>query len=264
MVTTTSIKSFSIDLMDDYRELIEGQLNALNTRSRHLLRRTNKLRPLIRRLLIEEATRELIPSDELLQQALATHCRENNIHNENALETWLVETCLNRDELLFELSLPLRLKKLAFDCFSAKAEAQFLQRKEALDQATYSLLRVKDSGLAHELYLQLEAGESDFDNVARKYSEGPEKQSGGKVGPAPLIRAHPQLYQCLCTAMPGIVLEPVLIEEWWVVARLDERIEARFDEVMNQRMATELLEQWLKAETSHILKTTCSNPTTLN
>ena len=32
------------------------------------------------------------------------------------------------------------------------------------------------------------------------------------------------------------MLEPIAIEQWWVVARLDERMEACFDEAMRQRI----------------------------
>jgi len=135
-----------------------------------------------------------------------------------------------------------------------QAEARFLQRKEALDQVTYSLLRVKDSGMAHELYLQLEAGEADFESLATVHSEGPENQSRGKVGPGSLMRAHPQLRQRLRTATPGVVLEPLLIEQWWVVTRLEERHEATFDAPMRQRMATELLQNWLQIEMKSVMK----------
>ena len=121
------------------------------------------------------------------------HCQKEKLADEAALTNWLEERCMSRDELLHQLSLPIKLSKLALDSFGNQAEARFLQRKEALDQVTYSLLRVKDSGIAHELYLQLEAGEASFESLASNHSEGPEKRSSGRVGPGSLMRAHPQL-----------------------------------------------------------------------
>lgn len=244
--------------MKDYLPIVQEQLCVLDPSTIDLLRRSDQLRPLIRRLFMEITTLELTVSPELLQQAVRTHCQKEQLNNEEALESWLKERCISRDELLLQLGLPIKLNKLAMDSFSGKAEARFLQRKEELDQATYSLLRVKDSGLAHELYLQLEAGESNFQHLASQFSEGPEQHSGGQVGPAPLARAHPKLHQRLRTATPGIVLEPVAIETWWVVARLDERMEASFDDSMQQRMASELLEQWLQTETNHLVNAVCS------
>ena len=245
--------------MKDCRPMVLSKFNDVESTTVDLLRRTDQLRPLVRRLLIEEATHELNPPEELVTQALSNHCQKEQLNNEEALKSWLAERFISKDELLLQLSLPLKLSKLALDSFAAKSEAQFLQRKEALDEATYSLLRVKDSDLAHELYLQLEAGETSFEALATQYSEGPEQRSGGKIGPASLMRAHPQLRKRLQTATPGVVLEPVLIEKWWVVSRLEERLEASFDDPMRQRMATELLQQWMNAETNEVVKAVLSS-----
>ena len=140
--------------MKDCLPIVQEQLSSLDKNTIDLLRRGDQLSPLIRRLFMEVTTQELTASPELLQQAVRTHCQKEKLNNEEALESWLNERCISQDELLLQLSLPIKLNKLAMDTFSGKAEARFLQRKEELDQATYSLLRVKDSGLAHELYLQ--------------------------------------------------------------------------------------------------------------
>ena len=244
--------------MNNYRQSIQTHINSLGINTVDVLRRSDLLQPLFKRLLIEESTKEITPPAELTQQALTNHCQQNQLKSEEALNHWLSERCISKDELLLQLSLPIKLSKLALDSFGAKAEARFLQRKEELDQASYSLLRVKDSGIAHELYLQLEAGETSFEKLATNYSEGPEQRSGGRVGPTSISRAHPQLQQLLRTAPIGVVLEPLAIEQWWVVARLEERMEASFDDAMRQRMASELLEQWITTETNHLVKAVCS------
>ena len=248
----------SFRTMDDFRPAVQASLTALGADTLDLLRRSDLLHTLVRRHLIEEATTSLIPPEELIKKALVNHCRQENLNGEAALTTWLEERCMSREELLHQVSLPLKLSKLALDSYSIQAEARFLQRKEAIDQVTYSLLRVKDSGMAHELYLQLEAGEASFESLASDHSEGPEKRSSGKVGPGSLMRAHPQLRQRLRTATPGVVLEPILIENWWVVTRLEERHEASFDAPMRQRMASELLQDWLRIETKEVVKSLCT------
>lgn len=244
--------------MEDEVLAAAKQINNLDTKTLELLRRSELLGTLAKHLLIEEITPSLKPPAELLQQAVTNYRQREQLHTEEALNQSLEKRCISKDELLLQLSLPIKLSKLALDSFGAKAEARFLQRKEALDQATYSLLRVKDSGIAHELYLQLEAGETSFEKLATNYSEGPEQRSGGRVGPTPISRAHPQLQQLLRTAPVGVVLEPLAIEQWWVVARLEERMEASFDDAMRQRMASELLEQWITTETNHLVKAVCS------
>ena len=243
--------------MDDFRPAVQASLTSLGADALDLLRRSDLLSTLIRRQLIEQASASLNPPAELMQKALVNHCQQEKLADEAALTNWLEERCMSRDELLHQLSLPIKLSKLALDSFGNQAEARFLQRKEALDQVTYSLLRVKDSGIAHELYLQLEAGEASFESLASNHSEGPEKRSSGRVGPGSLMRAHPQLRHRLRTAAPGVVLEPMLIENWWVVTRLEERHEASFDEAMRQRMASELLKDWLRMEITQIVRYLC-------
>lgn len=245
--------------MEDYRPIVLEKLNKLGGETVELLRRLDQLKQVAKILLIEEATNELSPPDQLVEQALTNHCQKEQLSNEEALNRWLSEHFLTRNELINQIILPIKLNKLALDNFTPKAEARFLQRKESLDQYTYRLLRVSDSGIAHELYLQIEAGEEGFETLATKYSEGPEQRNGGKVGPAALINTHPQLREKLRCASPGVINEPVLIEKWWVVMRLEESIEASFDEAMRSRMASELLQEWINEETNEVVKTIISS-----
>ena len=244
--------------MDDFRHSVQASLTALGANNLDLLRSRDLLLSLVRRQLIEKATESLKMPVGLIQKALIEHCQKEQLENDASLNNWLENHYLTRDELIHQLSLPIKLSKLAIDEFGNQAEAHFLQRKEQIDQFSYSLLRVKDSGMAYELYLQLEANEASFENLAADHSEGPEQRSGGKVGPGSLKQAHPRLQQLLRTATPGVVQEPILIEQWWVVARLDERQEASFNDAMRQRMANELLQDWLTSETKAVVKSLLS------
>ena len=242
--------------MDNVRSDVEGSLRALGTESLDLLRRCDLLHSLIQRLLAKEATKDIALPNEIITNCLKNHCQQEGIRDEAALNSWLEEKALSREDLIEQVVLLVKLAQRAKEWFDTQAETRFLERKETLDQATYSLLRVKDSGLAHELYLQLEAGEADFETLAKEHSEGPEKNNQGKVGPGSLMRAHPALRNVLRTAKTGVVLEPVLIEQWWIVTRLEERQEANFDGAMRQRMATELFQDWMKRETKSVLSST--------
>ena len=112
----------------------------------------------------------------------------------------------------------------------------------------YSLLRVKDGFLARELYLRLDAGEANFSDLAAEFSEGPEKQTSGIVGPVPLTQAHPALAERLRTSPAGQLMQPFQIAEWWLVARLDSYSPASFDEATALQMAGELFDQWVREE----------------
>lgn len=241
------------EAMDNFKTDVEASLVVLGAEGIELLRRCDLLKSLVQRLFIKEATKNIKLPNELIANCLKNHCQQEGLRDEKELKTWLEEHALSQEELLEQVSLPSKLSQLAINLFDSQAETRFLERKESLDQATYSLLRVKDSGLAHELYLQLEAGEADFESLAKQHSEGPEKNNRGKVGPASLMRAHPALRNILRTAKTGVVLEPIPIEQWWIVTRLEERQEANFDETMRQRMATELFQNWMSIETKSIM-----------
>ncbi len=244
--------------MEDYKNAVKAYFKKFGAETLDLLRKNNFLAIIVQRKLSEEACAKLSIPTSLINESLEQHCKMEKISTNTELNEWLNNHCLRREELIHQLSLPIKLSKLALDCFEIQAESRFLQRKEELDQVIYSLVRVKDSGIAYELYLQLEANEANFETLASDHSEGPEQRSGGKVGPGSLKRAHPRLQQLLRTATPGVVQEPILIEQWWVVARLEERQEASFDDAMRQRMASELLQDWLTSETKAVVKSLLS------
>jgi parvulin-like peptidyl-prolyl isomerase len=127
-----------------------------------------------------------------------------------------------------------------------KAEARFLERKQQLDRVVYSLLRLRDGGLARELYLQLQEGEATFADLAARHAEGPEQATRGIVGPVPLTQAHPRLVERLRSAPPGVIQEPFQIEPWWLLFRLESLTPATFDEAMAVQMSQELFEQSLE------------------
>jgi parvulin-like peptidyl-prolyl isomerase len=134
--------------------------------------------------------------------------------------------------------------------FAAKAEARFLERKNELDQVVYSLLRLKNSFLARELYLQIESGESNFADLAKRYAEGPERNTNGIVGPVSLTQAHPVLVEKLRVAQPGVLLEPFRISDWWLVVRLERYSPASFTDEVSDQMCQEMFDLWVDEETA--------------
>ena len=144
--------------------------------------------------------------------------------------------------------------------FAAKAEARFLERKNELDQVVYSLLRLENSFLARELYLQIESGESNFADLAKRYAEGPERNTNGIVGPVSLTQAHPTLVEKLRVAQPGVLLEPFRISDWWLVVRLERYSPATFTDEVSDQMCQEMFDIWIGEETAKSLSRLESEP----
>ena len=148
----------------------------------------------------------------------------------------------------------IRRQSLMREQFAAKAEARFLDRKHELDQVVYSLLRLESSFLARELYLQIESGESNFADLAKRYAEGPERNTNGIVGPVSLTQAHPDLVEKLRVSQPGVLLEPFKISDWWLVVRLERYSPATFTDEVSDRMCREMFDAWVSEQADACLE----------
>ena len=89
------------------------------------------------------------------------------------------------------------------------------------DQVIYSLLRVRDPGLAQELWIRLEEGESSFSELASRFGEGPESSKKGLLGPLPIGSIEPaQLRTIIRSLSPRS--PPIQLGEWIILVRLEQ------------------------------------------
>jgi hypothetical protein len=146
-----------------------------------------------------------------------------------------------------------RLRHFREQRFAEEVEVQFLRRKPELDQAVYSLLRVRDRSLAEELHQRLRDDGANFATLAARYSEGRERHSRGLIGPLPLTAAHPEISGRLRVGQPGQLWPPFAAKEYWVLLRLEQQLPARLNEATRSRMMEELFEAWLQARQKLLL-----------
>ena len=182
----------------------------------------------------------------------------------DGIEQWaelLDELGRSEEEVFERLRHGIRRRSFMRERFAAKAEARFLERKNELDQVVYSLLRLENSFLARELYLQIESGESNFADLAKRYAEGPERNTNGIVGPVSLTQAHPTLVEKLRVAQPGVLLEPFRISDWWLVVRLERYSPATFTDEVSDQMCQEMFDAWIDEETATSLSQLASETT---
>jgi parvulin-like peptidyl-prolyl isomerase len=218
------------------------------------LRRHNLLQTLVQRRVVADAVEGEPVDPERSRAAHEQFCQQNGLQDDAAVQAFLANQGLSAADLRWQIELPMRVRSHCEEHYRHKAEAHFLGRKNQLDRVVYSLLRVQDAFLARELYLRIEAGEANFADLAAGYSEGPEKQTKGIVGPVPLTQAHPVLAERLRTSRAGELQQPFQIADWWLVVRLESYTPASFDAATAEQMATELFEQWIREETGRKLR----------
>ena len=219
-----------------------------------LLNKYNLLQPLVRADLITSIL-SVVPISESEEELLINDfSKQNSLHDDQIFQDWLNNNKFTRESLLEQLSQKLRLSKHCNENYSLKAEAHFLKRKLQLDQVVYSLIRLRDPFHAREIYLRIADGEADFGNLALELSEGKEKLTRGIVGPVPLTQAHPQLVQLLKNRRVGELQEPIHIEGWNLIVRLESYQAAILDEAMEQQMSQELFGLWVDDEVGRTMK----------
>ena len=241
--------------------MVQGLRRAIGAEGRGLLERFHLLTPLVERMVTHEAIANVEVSEEQLEEAKLDLLDQRGF---DGIEQWtelLDELGRSEEDVLDRLRNGVRRRSFMRERFGPKAEARFLERKNELDQVVYSLLRLENSFLARELYLQIESGESNFADLAKRYAEGPERNTNGIVGPVSLTQAHPTLVEKLRVAQPGVLLEPFRISDWWLVVRLERYSPATFTEEVPDQMCEELFDAWIDEETDYSLSQLASETT---
>ena len=190
----------------------------------------------------------------LQEQWLQAH----ELQNQQALQSWLQQQGLNQQNWTELVTRPWRWQQWCHGHFKDQLSTYYLKRKPLLDRVSYSLLRVKDKALATELYLRIKEGEATFEQVASEYSAGPERNSGGQLGPVAMQQPHPVLARLLQVSSPGQLWPPKQLENWWIVVRLNQLHTTELDANTAQQLALELGEQHLE-QILELSKTTTTN-----
>nr|WP_230968232.1 peptidylprolyl isomerase [Nostoc sp. WHI] len=124
--------------------------------------------------------------------------------------------------------------------------------KRHFDKVIYSLIRIENRGTANELFFRITEGEQSFAELAREYSQGPEADTSGIIGPVELGTITPNFAQLLCTSQVGIVQAPVPFGDSWVIVRVEKFISAQLDDFMRQRLLQENFETWFKQQLNQL------------
>ncbi|MEP0869834.1 peptidylprolyl isomerase [Trichocoleus desertorum AS-A10] len=217
-----------------------------------LLARYQLLPQLLRELLLDQVITPYTCTSEETAQACQQFYAQNQLGSEAVQQAWLSQRQITSEEFEARTERGLRIEKFKQATWGIKLESYFLQRKGQMDKVIYSLIRTQDVGIAQELYFRVQEGEQSFADLAREYSQGPEAQTGGLIGPVELSTPHPQLAKVLAMSQPGQLWPPTQLGEWVVIVRLEKFIPAQLDEPMRQRLLNELFNNWLQEQLNQI------------
>ncbi|GAB4184427.1 MAG: hypothetical protein Fur006_22010 [Coleofasciculaceae cyanobacterium] len=206
------------------------------------------LTPLLRELIIDQEIAAIDCTSEELDQARKQFFEQNQITSEDAKQAWLTQRKMTAEQLEALASRGLKVEKFKQATWGHKLESYFLGRKAQLDRVIYSLIRSQDPGIIQELFFRIQEGEQSFAELAREYSQGPEAETGGLIGPVELSTPHPAVAQMLRLSKPGQLSPPTRLGEWFVIVRLEKFMPAQLDAPMRQRLLNECFATWLSEQ----------------
>ena len=170
----------------------------------------------------------------------------NNIKSEADFNLLLNKYQLDKNEFEEFILNKWKWENWCLEFFKDELESYYLKRKDSLDKVSYYLIRVKEKGLAEELFLRIKEEDASFSDLASNFSEGVERKSGGLIGPIPINNAHPEIVKLLNLRCINKLWEPIQIENWWVIIRFEKVISSTLDSKLKQKLALELGEAYLK------------------
>lgn len=218
------------------------------------IKKGNLLRIYLKEFVLNELTKKIPVNQSQFEHAREKFYEDNNISNDNDLKNYLLFNGINREDLEYQINLPVKIDLLSRKVPQNKIEKHFLKVKDELDLYTYNVIRVENSNLAHEIYFQLEGGESNFLILSNKYSLDKKTFPNGVVGPRNLVGMHPLIIEKLRNYDVGTLIKPFQINNWWLIIKLLEEKQAMLDEQTTKRIAFELCEIFIQNKVSEIIK----------
>jgi parvulin-like peptidyl-prolyl isomerase len=215
---------------------------------------------LVKEMTLDRSTADISLTPEEQKLAYQQAFQQLNIDSDDKLNAWLKQQGMTLADLEKRAERSLKLAKFKQTTWGAKVNSAFLERKQQLDRVIYSLICTKDFCVAQELYFRVKEGEQSFDELAREYSQGPEAQTGGLIGPIEIGSVHPNLAKMLIASDVGQVQTPTVIGDWIVLVRLEKVLPVTLDEAMQQRLIDEAFTKWLDESVAQQMATFSITP----
>ena len=228
-------------------------LDNLNNETIQLLKNNKLLKPLIKSEFVKNVLEKVDIKKEEEEKLIKIFLEKYGVKDTESREQWMNDNNLNNESLKNLALADVKLKKYCDDNFKHKVNARFLERKNQLDVYVYSLIRVDDMNKAKEIYLQLSEKEADIGDLATKYSQGPEKNRRGIVGPVSVQNTHPVLAKELKVSQVGVVQPPIKLEEKFnIVFRVEYSKPAQLDQIMEEKLVIEIFDEWVETNVQKI------------
>lgn len=208
-----------------------------------------------RRLLEELAATPLPPeaaasppaSPEEAQEAqLLAYARRCGLDTVEELEPWRRNRGLSLDDLESLASFEQRLESVSQWLWNQEVPGLYMQRRGDFDQVVLSMVRVRDSDLATELFFQLQEGECSFHEVVDRHADEADRLRRGVIGPLPVNRLNPLLMRVVRRYKPGELVPPLDLNGFVHLIRVESLQPTPLDDRLRSQLLADCRNRWLR------------------
>ena len=185
------------------------------------------------------------PNNKELQNIEINWRIKYKLSKEEDLKLWLENANLKKEKLLFLLTRNWLWMNWCKREFDKQIPDYFIKKKSLIDNVTYSLITLKEKDIADELYIRIKEEEEPFWLVSKKYSQGPERNYDGRVGPVPLAKLNPYLRHLLIKSNDGQIWPPRKIDNFWIIVKLEKKYDSLLNSEISEELSLELGEKYL-------------------
>ena len=141
----------------------------------------------------------------------------------------------------------LKIEKFKQQTWGDLIPAYFARRKKQLDRVTYSMVKTKQRDIAREVHFRLIEKE-DFTELTQKRSGGSLVEVCRAIDGVELGSLSPSIARQLSTMKADTISAPMLVENYYVILRLEQYVSVSCDRHMEKRLINELFEQWMQQQ----------------
>ena len=175
-----------------------------------------------------------------------------SLNDEKSLENHRIINFMSMENLFYKITLFSKVQKYCDINYSEYINKNFYNQKEKIDLVKYSLIRVKEYGLIKEIYHRIKDDKDDFNQIAKNYSIGIEKQNSGLIGPISLDKVHPMVKDKLKKCYLKNLHKPFKVNDDWILIKLEEYLESKLDQNYIKKLKSELLDKDIEKELINI------------
>ena len=226
-------------------EFFEEKLSVKNIfREEILFLLDNKifLKKILKEILLQNLLMKIKIEDSIKNDFINKFMKKNNINSLDHLKEYLLKIKVSKKDFENELLRETMINNLAFKLSSDEVIYEFyIKQRNKYDVATYYLLRFKEKYLALDCYFQIQSEGKAIQDIYNEYCIKVDLKSGPKVGPSLISKMHPDLGSKLKIMNPGELSEPFVINDIWLITKLEEKSLLIYDDQLKSNIARQLL-----------------------